>query len=70
MVTDDESELQASLSIYEPSVVDSCIVLDDTLCRGIESWAWHGVEPVNARLKKNGVLLVVSTKSGDELLHS
>lgn len=68
VVADDESELQTSLAIYEPSAVDICIVLDDTLCKGIESWAWHGVEPVNARLKKNGTLLVVSTRLEDELL--
>ncbi len=28
---------------YEPKEVDITIVVDDTLCKGVESWAWYGL---------------------------
>ena len=32
---------------YEPKEVDVTICVDDTLCKGVESWAWYGLQPIN-----------------------
>jgi len=45
---------------YEPKAVDVTVVLNDTLCKGTESWAWYGLRPVHAALKPGGTLIVVS----------
>src|SRR3954454_1408048 len=68
VVATDEVELEASLARYEPTSVDVSIVVDDTMCKGIESWAWYGVQPINKLVKPGGFLLVTSDKSPDELL--
>jgi pyruvate ferredoxin oxidoreductase delta subunit len=68
VVADSEEELEASLSRYEPSEVDITICLDDTLCKGLESWGWNGLQPVNKLVKENGTLLVTSLKRPEELL--
>lgn len=39
IVADDELELQISMARYEPTLVDITIAVDDTLCKGVESWA-------------------------------
>ena len=39
VVATDEVELESSLARYEPTSVDVSIVVDDTMCKGIESWA-------------------------------
>jgi pyruvate ferredoxin oxidoreductase delta subunit len=43
-------------------------VLDDTMCDGIESWAWYGRQPINVRLRRGGTLLVISNRPPEELL--
>jgi pyruvate ferredoxin oxidoreductase delta subunit len=68
IVADDELELQISMARYEPTVVDITIAVDDTLCKGVESWAWYGTQPINKLLHENGLLLVTSTHSPDTLL--
>src|SRR5919201_6797346 len=68
VVATDEVELESSLARYEPESVDVSIVLDDTMCKGIESWAWYGVQPINKLVVPGGALLVTSDKSPDELL--
>lgn len=68
IVADDDLELQVSMARYEPSVVDITIAVDDTLCKGMESWAWYGVQPINRLLHAGGLLLVTSTQSPDTLL--
>lgn len=68
VVADDPEELQALLAMYQPRQVDVSIVLDDTLCKGVESWAWDGLHPVNSLLRENGTLVVISAQSPDELL--
>ena len=53
---------------YEPKSVDISIVVDDTLCKGVESWGWYGLQPINELTKEGGTLLVTSKKSADELI--
>ncbi len=59
VATDDET-LENGMAQYEPKATDVTIILDDTLCKGIESWAWYGVQPVNGRVKPGATLMVVS----------
>src|SRR5919197_627487 len=68
VVATDEVELEASLAKYEPENVDVSIVVDDTMCKGIESWAWYGIQPINKLIVPGGVLIVTSDKEPDELL--
>ena len=68
VVADDPIELQESLAKYQPTEVDVTIVVDDTLCKGVESWAWHGIQPANDLTAEGGTLLVTSTQSANQLL--
>src|SRR5437016_9332280 len=68
VVATGEVELEASLARYEPSSVDVSIVVDDTMCKGIESWAWYGIQPINKLVVAGGALVVTSDKDPDELL--
>lgn len=68
IIADDEIELEASMAKYYPEVVDATVVLDDTLLKGIESWGWDGLVPINKRIKERGVLLVVTNQTQEELL--
>src|SRR5437868_7534194 len=70
VVSTDEVELESSLARFEPESVDVSIVVDDTMCKGIESWAWYGVQPINKLIVPGGVLLVTSDKDPDELLRA
>lgn len=63
-----EEELQPFMTPYELDNNDVTVVLDDTLCKGAESWAWHDFRPINLRTKPGGTLLVLSEMSPDELL--
>ncbi len=60
-----EAECGAKLDIDE---ADISVVLDDTMVKGVEPWAWHGVRPINEKVVRDGCLLVVSHRSHDELL--
>jgi pyruvate ferredoxin oxidoreductase delta subunit len=68
VVATDEVELESSLARYEPERVEISIVVDDTMCKGVESWAWYGVQPINKLVVPGGFLLVTSDKDPDELL--
>ena len=68
VVASDEIELEASMAKYEPAVVDISIAVDDTLAKGVESWAWYGRQPLWKPVRENGFLLVTSEKSGDQVL--
>src|SRR5256714_8075827 len=68
VVATDEVELEAWLAKYEPENVDVSIVVDDTMCKGIESWAWYGIQPINKLVVAGGALVVTSDKEPDELL--
>jgi pyruvate ferredoxin oxidoreductase delta subunit len=70
VVATDEVELESSLARYEPESVEIAIVVDDTMCKGVESWAWYGVQPINKLVVPGGVLIVTSDKEPDELLHA
>ena len=68
VVADDADELQESLAKYEPKEVDVTMVVDDTLCKGVESWAWYGLQPINELTVQGGTVLVTSIQPADELL--
>src|SRR6202011_1250613 len=55
---------------YEPTNVDVSIIVDDTMCKGIESWAWYGIQPINKLVVPGGALLVTSDRDPDDLLKS
>ena len=48
--------------------MDVTIVVDDTLCKGVESWAWYGLQPINELTVRGGTVLVTSIQSADDLL--
>ncbi len=69
VIADDMDSLRVEMTKYEPENVVVVCVMDDTLTKGVESWAWYGVRPINVNLAPGGTLLVVSHRSPEELLH-
>ena len=43
IVGSDQETLEQGMAKYEPQEVDITISVDDTLCKGTESWAWYGL---------------------------
>ena len=70
IVANDEQTLEAGMAQYEPKQVNVTVVLDDTLCKGVESWAWYGMQPVHRALKPGGTLIVISLEDAPTLLKS
>lgn len=68
IIGDDEQTLEEGMAKYEPKEVDVSICVDDTLFKGVESWAWYGQQPINKLLKPNGTLIVTSLQSADKLI--
>ena len=68
VVAVNDLELEASMAKYEPAVVDVSIAVDDTLVKGVESWAWYGRQPIWKPIRKDGFLLVTSEKTPDAVL--
>jgi len=68
IVADTPLELEESLAVYEATSVDVTINVDDTMCKGIESWAWYGLQPINELTKPGGTLIVTSRQDADSLL--
>ncbi len=68
IVADTALELEESLAVYEANAVDVTINVDDTMCKGIESWAWYGLQPINELTKPGGTLIVTSRQDADSLL--
>src|SRR5574342_12084 len=68
IVATDEQTLEEGMAKYEPKEVDVTICVDDTLCKGVESWAWYGLQPINRLLKPNGVLVVTSLEDPETLV--
>jgi len=68
VVADSEEEMEEYLSRYEPDNNDVTVVADDTLCKGLWSWGWNGLQPVNKLLRPNGTLVVVSNRSPNSLI--
>lgn len=60
-----EAECGAKLDI---DAADVTVVLDDTLVRGLESWGWSGIRPVNEKVVPGSTMLVVSDRGNAELL--
>src|SRR5579859_8047288 len=70
VVSTDEVELESSLARFEPESVGVSIVVDDTMCKGIESWAWYGIQPINKLLSPGGALVVTSDRDPNDLLRA
>jgi len=68
IVSDSPEELEENLAVYEAREVDVTINVDDTMCKGIESWAWYGLQPINALTKPGGTLIVTSRQTADALI--
>src|ERR1700752_4644407 len=68
IVATDDVTLEEGMAKYEPKEVDVTIAVDDTLCKGVESWAWYGLQPVNKLLKPGGTLLVTSREQPETIL--
>jgi pyruvate ferredoxin oxidoreductase delta subunit len=68
IVGTDDITLEEGMAKYEPKEVDVTIAVDDTLCKGVESWAWYGLQPVNRLLKPNGTLIVTSREQPETLI--
>src|SRR5437016_2893363 len=68
IVGTDEETLQQGMAKYEPKEVDITICVDDTLCKGVESWAWYGLQPVNKLLKPGGTLIVTSLEPSETII--
>jgi pyruvate ferredoxin oxidoreductase delta subunit len=59
-----EAECGGKLDIDE---ADVSVVLDDTILRGVEPWAWHGIRPANERMREGACFVVVSHRTPPEL---
>ena len=68
IVATDDQTLEEGMAKYEPKEVDITIAVDDTLCKGVESWAWYGLQPVNKLLKPGGTLIVTSREQPEALI--
>src|SRR5579864_488608 len=68
IVATDDQTLEEGMAKYEPKEVDITVSVDDTLCKGVESWAWYGLQPVNRLLKPGGTLIVTSREAPEKLV--
>ena len=68
IIATDDLTLEEGMAKYEPKEVDITIAVDDTLCKGVESWAWYGLQPINRLLKPNGTLIVTSHQTPETLV--
>jgi len=68
IVATDDITLEEGMAKYEPKEVDITIAVDDTLCKGVESWAWYGLQPVNRLLKPGGTLIVTSRETPEAII--
>src|SRR5947209_6900804 len=67
IVATDDITLEEGMAKYEPQEVDVSICVDDTLFKGVESWAWYGLQPINKPVKPGGTLIVTSLESPEAL---
>jgi pyruvate ferredoxin oxidoreductase delta subunit len=68
IVADSKEELEQNMARYEPKHVDVTICVDDTLSKGVESWAWYGLQPINRLTVPNGTVLMTSLQPFESLL--
>src|SRR5438128_12518721 len=65
----EEEELQdEARAKLEIDTADVSVVLDDTMCKGVEPWGWHGIRPINEKLIQGGALVVISKRDHSDLL--
>src|SRR5438876_1893359 len=68
VVAINDLELESSMAKYEPKVVDIAVAVDDTLVKGVESWAWYGRQPIWKPVHAGGAVLVTSEKTPEQVL--
>ncbi|RLE51792.1 MAG: hypothetical protein DRJ33_05170 [Candidatus Methanomethylicota archaeon] len=51
-------DLEAYVMMYEPPYINVSVVLEPSLVKGIQSWAYIGQEPIHGKLVPNGIILV------------
>src|SRR6266436_1551019 len=68
IVATDDITLEEGMAKYEPKEVDVTICVDDTLCKGVESWAWYGLQPINRLTKPGATLIVTSLHEAADLI--
>jgi pyruvate ferredoxin oxidoreductase delta subunit len=68
IVGTDDVTLEEGMAKYEPKEVDVSICVDDTLFKGVESWAWYGQQPINRLVKRGGTLIVTSLEEAEALI--
>ena len=68
IVATDDLTLEEGMAKYEPKEVDVTVCVDDTLCKGLESWAWYGLQPINRLTKPGGTLIITSKESAETLI--
>src|SRR6516165_11005518 len=68
IVADTKEELEQHMARYEPKELQVTICVDDTLCKGVESWAWYGLQPINRLTKPGGTLIVTSHEEPETLI--
>ena len=68
IVATDDITLEEGMAKYEPKEVDISIAVDDTLCKGVESWAWYGLQPINRLTKPGGTLIVTSREQPETVI--
>jgi pyruvate ferredoxin oxidoreductase delta subunit len=68
VVADTQEELEENLVMYEIGDVDVTVAVDDTLCKGVESWGWYGLQPINQLTKDGGTVLVTSMQARGDLV--
>src|SRR6516225_7499041 len=68
IVADTKEELEQNMARYEPKHVDVTVAVDDTLSKGVESWAWYGLQPINRLLKPGGTLIVTSREKPETII--
>jgi pyruvate ferredoxin oxidoreductase delta subunit len=68
IVADSKEELEQHMARYEPKELHVTICVDDTLAKGVESWAWYGLQPLNRLILPQGHLLITSTQLAEDIL--
>ncbi|MBE3556703.1 MAG: (4Fe-4S)-binding protein [Firmicutes bacterium] len=68
VIAESEKELHVEMAKYQPDNVRVICVMDDTLAKGVESWAWYGVQPIHINLQPGGTVLFISHRTPQELL--
>lgn len=66
-ISEEDLEAVASykMDIDQANVV---VVLDDTMAKGVEPWAFYGIRPINEKVVEGGTVLFVSRREPKELV--